>query len=272
MRQELQYLTLCGTMNLKIRLRQGGKVGMENRRTIETTSFSLHILAMICMLCDHLWGASFVSHEIFTCIGRLTFPIYAFLLVEGYFHTGSLKKYVKRLFLFAVLSEIPFNLVMGSSLFYPVHQNVLWSFLIAIGLIHWNEKAKGRQLWKRILVGIATLAIAFVGGLVTFVDYYHAGIFMVLTFYFFRGKRWWNYLGQLLCMWYLNCEVLGGLEYVISLSGYTLFVPRQGIALLALLPIWLYRGKQGYHSKPLQSFYYLFYPVHLLILGILKGL
>lgn len=243
---------------------------MNRKIKFETTSFSLHIVAMICMVCDHMWGISLVGHDVFTCIGRLAFPLYAFLLVEGYFHTGDLKKYVKRLFLFAVLSEIPFNLVMGSRLFYPIHQNVLWSFLISIGLIHWNEKTKDKQLWKRLLVILATLCTAYIGGIVTFVDYYNAGILMVLTFYFFRGKQWWNYLGQLLCMWLINVEMLEGFGYEINLLGNTFFIARQGIALLSLLLIWLYRGRQGYHSKKLQYFYYAFYPLHLVILGCLK--
>ena len=243
---------------------------MERKIKFETTSFSLHIMAMVFMLCDHLWGTAFVRHDIFTCIGRLSFPIYAFMIVEGYFHTGSLKKYVQRLLLFAVISEIPFNLMMGGRLFFPIHQNVLWSFLISIGLIHWNEKAKKTQAWKRIPVGIATFCIAYIGGIITFADYYQGGIFMVLTFYFFRGKGWQHYLGQLLCLWYINCEMLGGFGYEVNLFGNTHFIARQGLALLALIPIWLYRGKQGYHSKGLQYLYYLFYPLHLLVLGVLK--
>ena len=245
---------------------------MENKFRLETTSFSLHIMAMVFMLCDHLWGTSFVKYDIFTCIGRLTFPIYAFLIVEGYFHTSDLKKYVKRLFVFAIISEIPFNLVMGSSAFYPIHQNVLWSFLISIGLIFWNEKVKEKEIWKRILVAMATLCIAYIGGIIAFVDYYNAGILMVLTFYFLRGKKWWNYLGQLLCMWYINFEMLEGFGYEIDLFGTTYFIARQGIALLALIPIWLYKGNQGYHSKKLQYIYYIFYPLHLLILGMIKVL
>lgn len=242
----------------------------ENKYKLETTSFSLHIMAMAFMLCDHLWGTSFVNHEAFTTIGRLAFPIYAFMIVEGYFHTGNLRKYTKRILLAAIISEIPFNLMMGSSIFFPIHQNVLWSFLISIGLIHWNEKTKEKPVWKRIPVGIATIGIAYIGGIITFVDYYNAGILMVLTFYFFQGKKWWNYLGQLLCMWYINCEMLGGFGYEINLFGNTYFIARQAFALFALIPIWLYRGKQGYHSKKLQYIYYTFYPLHLLILGIIK--
>ena len=245
---------------------------MTNKLKLETTSFSLHIMAMLFMLCDHLWGTIVTGNDWLTCIGRLTFPIYAFMIVEGYFHTKNLKKYVLRLLLFAVISEIPFNLAMGSSLFFPIHQNVLWSFLISIGFIHWNEKVKEKQLWKRILVGFATICIGYLVGIITFVDYYNAGIFMVLVFYFFRGKKWWCYLGQFICLWYINFEMLGGLSYEIDIFGQTHFIARQGLALLALIPIWLYKGKQGYHSKPLQYFYYVFYPLHLLILGLLKFL
>ena len=244
----------------------------ENKLKLETTSFSLHIMAMLFMLCDHLWGTIVTGNDWLTCIGRLTFPIYAFMIVEGYFHTKNLKKYALRLLLFAVISEIPFNLAMGSSLFFPIHQNVLWSFLISIGFIHWNEKVKEKQLWKRILVGVATICIGYLVGIITFVDYYNAGIFMVLVFYFFRGKKWWCYLGQFICLWYINFEMLGGLSYEIDIFGQTHFIARQGLALLALIPIWLYKGKQGYHSKPLQYFYYVFYPLHLLILGLLKFL
>ena len=244
----------------------------ENKLKLETTSFSLHIMAMLFMLCDHLWGTIVTGNDWLTCIGRLTFPIYAFMIVEGYFHTKNLKKYVLRLLLFAVISEIPFNLAMGSSLFFPIHQNVLWSFLISIGFIHWNEKVKEKQLWKRILVGFAIICISYLVGIITFVDYYNAGIFMVLVFYFFKGKKWWCYLGQFICLWYINFEMLGGLSYEINIFGQTHFIARQGLALLALIPIWLYKGKQGYHSKPLQYFYYVFYPLHLLILGLLKFL
>ena len=244
----------------------------ENKLKLETTSFSLHIMAMLFMLCDHLWGTIVRGNDWLTCIGRLTFPIYAFMIVEGYFHTKNIKKYVCRLLLFAVLSEIPFNLAMGSSMFYPIHQNVLWSFLIAIGLIHWNEKGKEKQIWKRILVGIASVCVGYLVGIITFVDYYHAGILMVLVFYFFKSKKWWCYLGQLVCLWYINVEMLGGFSYEVNILGQTHFIARQGFALLALIPIWLYRGKQGYHNKVLQYSYYAFYPLHLLILGILKFL
>ena len=240
------------------------------RKRIETTAFFLQILAMACMLCDHLWGTVVQGNDWLTCIGRLTFPLYAFMLVEGFFHTKNRKKYAGRLLLCAVLSEIPFNLAMGSRVFFPIHQNVLWSFLISLGLICLNEKVKEKRIWLRILVGVSSVCIGYIGGIITFVDYYSAGILTVLTFYFFRTRKWWCFLGQLLCMWYINFEILGGYSYEVFLFGQTHFIERQGIALLALIPLWMYRGKQGYHSKWMQFVRYAFYPVHLLILGLIK--
>lgn len=242
----------------------------KNKLRVETTSFSLHLMAMLFMLCDHLWGTVINGNDWLTCIGRLAFPIYAFMIVEGYFNTKNLKKYVLRLLVFAIISEIPFNIAMGSRLFYPIHQNVLWSFLIAIGLIHWNEKVKEKKVWKRILVGAATIIIAYIGGIITFVDFYNAGLLMALTFYFFRGKKWWHYICQLLFMWYINMEILGGYGYEVEIFGTIQFITRQGFALFALIPIWLYKGKQGYHSEVWKYIRYGFYPLHLLVLGLIK--
>ena len=243
---------------------------MKNKILPETTSASLHWMAMAFMLCDHLWGTVVPGNDWLTCIGRLTFPIFAFLLVEGYFHTHNLKKYMGRLLVFALISEIPFNLAMSGRLFYPVHQNVLFSFLISLALVHWNHTARGKGRVRQILVGAATVILGYIVGLLTMVDYYHAGILTVLAFYFFRGRGWWQRLGQLACLWYINMELLGGYGYQLQLFGREFFLVRQGFALLALIPIWLYRGNPGPKSKLLQIFNYAFYPAHLLVLGLIK--
>lgn len=241
------------------------------KKPFHLTSAALHILAMAFMLCDHLWGTVVPGNDWLTCIGRLAFPIFAFLLVEGYFHTSNLKKYAGRLLLFALLSEIPFDLAMGSRLFYPIHQNVLWSFLISLGLIHLNEKARASgKGWKRAVTAVATVLLGALAGLVTMVDFYHAGVLTVLVFYFFRRGAWWSLPGQLLGLWYVNLELLGGYGWELSLLGHDFFLTRQGFALLALIPIWLYRGEQGYRAKWFRWFCYGFYPLHLLLLGLLK--
>lgn len=238
----------------------------------DISSCGLHILAMVLMFCDHLWATVVPGNDWLTDIGRLAFPIFAFMTVEGYFHTRNLKKYVLRLFVFALISEIPFNLMLGSRIFYPIHQNVLWTFLLGIAMIRWNEKAKNAPMWRRILRAASSVAVGFLVGTLTMVDYFGAGVLMVLTFYFFRGRKWWQFAGQLIALYYINTEILSGFSYQWELFGRTVWVVRQSFAVLALIPIWLYRGRQGHHSKAFRWLCYGFYPAHMLLLALIRML
>lgn len=237
---------------------------------LDLSSAALHILAMLFMLCDHLWGTIIPGNQWLTNIGRLAFPIFAFLIVEGYTHTKNLRRYVLRLLLFAILSEIPFNLMLSGRVFNPVHQNVLWTFLIGLWLIHINEQARKKEkVWLTLLTAAGTLALGMLLGTLTMVDYYGAGVATVLVFYFFRGRRWWNLAGQILALYYLYTEVIGGLYFELELFSTTVEVVQQSLALFALIPIWLYRGRQGYHARWFRLFNYLFYPVHMLLLWLI---
>lgn len=236
----------------------------------ELTSFGLHVLAMVCMLSDHLWATVMPwDAEWMTCLGRLAFPIFAFLTVEGFFYTKNRKRYARRLFLFAVLSEIPFNLMLSGGYIYPFHQNVLWCFLLCLGLMQLNEKAKSTgKWWVRLLTAVGAILLGTLAGMLTMIDYMQYGVWMVLAFYFLRGKQWWNYVAQFVCFALINWEI-SGYSYEVAIFGKEILVPQQCFALLAFLPIWLYKGKQGYHSKGFQYLCYAFYPVHLLILGLI---
>ena len=247
---------------------------MENNRetgkSFGISSFTLHILAMAFMLCDHMWATVIRGNaEWMTCVGRLAFPIFAFMTVEGFFHTKNLKGYAKRLLVFAVLSEIPFNLMTGGGVIYPFHQNVLWSFLLCLGLMKLNERAKSTgKWWIRIITAACTIALGYFAGIITMIDYMHYGVLMIMTFYFFRGNRWWNYAGQLILITCINYSV-GGLSYELSFFGNSFWFPQQCFAVPALIFIWLYNGKQGYHSRWFRYLCYAFYPVHILILSLI---
>ena len=231
------------------------------------SSFTLHILAMTLMLCDHLWATLFPAQEWLTCIGRMAFPIFAFMIAEGYSHTSNVRNYIFRLFAFAIISEVPFNLIYGSSVIFPFHQNVLWTCRMALLSINLIEKTKtAKKRWLTCLVVIATVLADFLLGTIAMVDYFGAGVLTVLVFYFFRERKWWCFVGQLICLAIINLNILGGYDYSISIAGYEFSVVQQGFALLALIPIWLYSGHQGYHSKPFKYFCYAFYPLHLLII------
>ena len=237
-----------------------------HKHTFEITSAGLHMLAMAFMLSDHMWATFGMRWDWMTCIGRIAFPIFAFMAVEGYFYTSNFRRYMLRMLAFALVSEIPFNLMYGGSLFYPVHQNVLWTFLISLACIRMMEavKAKG-QTWVFYVSSFFIIILGWLLGTVGMVDYYGAGIWVVLTFYFFHGRKWWCLVGQILALFWLNMN-LGGLSYSFQLFGMSLEIPQQEFAMLALIPIWLYRGRQGLHNKVFQYACYLFYPVHCLVL------
>ena len=236
-------------------------------KNFELTAAVLHIIAMTLMLMDHLWATLLPDREWLTCAGRVAFPIFAFMAVEGYFHTRSFKKYILRMLLFAVLSEIPFDLMYGGTWFYPVHQNVLWTFLLGLlGVWLMEQVRKKGKTWMYLLVCVLVVPAGLVLGTLCMVDYYGVGVLTVFGFYFLHGRKWWCFLGQLAALYWLNVELLGGLMYPVQLFGMEFELCQQGLALLALIPIWLYRGRQGYHSKPFQYLCYAFYPVHMLLL------
>ena len=234
---------------------------------MDLSAAALHILAMAFMLMDHLWATLLPAQEWLTCVGRIAFPIFAFMAVEGYFHTHNLKKYLLRMLIFAVISEVPFDLMYGGTWFYPVHQNVIWTLMMGLVGIHLMETVrKKKSIFVYILVSAIVVILGGLLGTLSMVDYYGIGVLTVFIFYFFRGRKWWCLLGQMLALYWVNVELLGGLMYPIRLFGMEFELCQQGLALLALLPIWLYRGRQGYHSKPFQYFCYAFYPIHMLVI------
>ena len=231
-------------------------------------ALQLRVLAMVCMVCDHLWGTLLPRAVWLNTIGRLTFPIFAFLLVEGFYKTHNRKQYFKRLFIFALISELPFNLEAEGGLFFPFHQNTLFTLCLAFLLMCWIEGARQKGRVRFVAVSVVAVLLGFLLGFVTFVDYYGYGIWMVLLFYFCRGVNF-GWIVELAGMVYINWEMIGGLVFPITLLGWEVDIPQQGFAILALIPIWLYSGRQGPHSKAIQYACYIFYPAHLMVLYLL---
>ena len=235
------------------------------------TSFLLHIIAMFTMLLDHMWGTSLFSNYILTCIGRLAFPIFAFMTVEGFFHSSDRKKYIKRMFIFALISEIPFNLMITMNIIFPFHQNVLWTFLIALLLMQWNEKHKSKEdIVKNFLLILGTFIIGGLAGTISCSDYGAAGVLTVLVFYYFKERTWFNRIIQLIFIYFINFEMLGGATLdIFNIFGIEYSFPQQGLAIFSLIPIWLYNGKQGLYNKIIKNVYWWFYPAHMLLLVII---
>lgn len=211
---------------------------MDNERRIGLTAFQLKVFAIITMLIDHIGAVLYPEVMAFRYVGRLSFPIFCFLLTEGFIHTRDIRKYMLRLMCFAVISEIPFDLAFHRTWMTLEKQNVFFTLLIGMGMIWLLDKEK--ETVNQI--GVIILAMWLAEFLHT--DYGFRGIFLIAVFWMLREKKelmyaagaGWNFL------WRTKIQYAGT---------------------VAMIPIALYNGQKGRNMK---YFFYLFYPVHLLVL------
>ena len=231
--------------------------------------------AIITMLIDHIgasfllgmyyrrgcWGTGIYTYEFYSAlriIGRLAFPIFCFLLVEGLMHTRSRWKYLLRLAVFALISEIPFDLAFDRIWWTMSSQNVF--FTLALGLAAcaaWEWLTKGDESGCHPLRGIAAVLVAFAAADVAYIlktDYGALGVLLILVMYFLRQKPWARDLLAL------------GVLYLMVLVAHSHWIEVLGALSFPLFH--LYNGQRGRQPK---YFFYFFYPVHLLLLyGLLK--
>lgn len=205
----------------------------------------LKTIALLTMIIDH-YGAIFQPNIIiFRIIGRLAFPIYCFLLVEGYHHTSNVKKYAQRLLIFALISEIPFDLAFYGKIGF-VHQNIFFTLLIGLSAIYFIDNKDGKYKFDSTLVIIAAAVLATI--LKT--DYLFIGIIYILSFYFTRNQPKKKRLA-----------IVAVIMILTNLSAGWL----QQFSVLALMAVYLYNNEQGVKNKLLQMSFYIAYPLHLLI-------
>ncbi|MCB5954090.1 TraX family protein [Enterococcus sp. CWB-B31] len=178
--------------------------------------------------------------DIFLILGRLSFPLFCFLLVEGFVHTSNVKKYFSRLLIFALISEVPYDLAFRNSFFTLEKQNVFFTLLIGLVVLMELEKVKERTPLNIIL----SLGIVF------------AGIFTAE----FLQTDYGGWIGVLLIsvLYYLR-------EYplVKCLAGGLVILQNSISGLFSFIFIYFYNGQRGRQWKYL---FYWFYPAHLLVL------
>lgn len=216
---------------------------LENRRnSFGLDSFALKCIALLTMLIDHVGAILYPDIMILRIIGRISFPIYAFLVAEGFFHTKNVKKYMQRLLVFAIVSEIPFDLALTGKILEFGHQNVFFTLFAGLGLLELYSRQS--SMAERI---ICILVITTCGDLFRS-DYGAWGILMIFCFYAFREKRWL----KLALVSAINVFAFGWI---------------QSYAVFACIPIALYNGKKGAGMKYV---FYSIYPLHLLLLYMIK--
>ena len=184
--------------------------------------------------------------DLFDILGRIAFPLFAFFIVEGYFKTRNRKKYLLNLLLFGVISEVPFDMFTSATFFNPRFNNVMFSLalcLITIGIIDVLKTKMPHILWyfiSLIIIAVMCLVAMFLA-----VDYDYHAIIIVYLLYVLYNKP-------------VLSVILGYLSIIKELWAFLGF----GFILM-------YNGERGKQSKILN---YCFYPVHLLILGLLRML
>lgn len=218
---------------------------------------TLKLIAIFTMLIDHIGAAIFettlipqayntANYQIYMnidsvlrFIGRLGFPIFCFLIVEGFLHTRSVKKYALRLAVFAIISEVPFDLAFFHKALYWGYQSVYLTLLIGL-LVIAGVKHFENQKYMQVMIAVFGIVLAFL----LRTDYYGFGVLLILLLYIFRNNGELKVLSS-----GLNFLLLGTSEYP---------------ALIAFIPIHFYNGKRG--LKINKYVFYAFYPVHLFIL------
>ena len=222
--------------------------------------FHLKLIAICTMLIDHMGYTLFPGVMWLRCVGRVAFPIFCFLIAEGCVYTHDRKKYAARLLVFALLSEIPYNLMNSGMIWDPYDQNVLWTLLtgaLVCWLMDWALK-KCTPL-SFVLTGAAMVAAYWL--LEAFrTDYGGWGMLLVAAFYGVHrapSGAVVKMIAQAFGLAFFSLGVMGG---YLSIELWSL---------VSLAPIWLYNGQRGFSHKAVQYGFYAFYPVHILILSLI---
>ena len=210
----------------------------------------LKVVALITMLCDHIAVVlvpQSESPEIYTAlrvIGRIAFPIFCFMLSEGFVYTSDRKKYLIRLFIFAVISEIPFDFAASGKWFDLADQNVMWTLLIGLIVLTGLEKYSNNFALQMLCILGGSVA-AFICR----VDYSFYGILMISVFYLCRENHYKMFII---------------IMFLLMVQGEA-----EAFGILSIPFIMAYDADKEEKKLP-KYFFYAFYPVHLLTLYIIK--
>jgi hypothetical protein len=220
----------------------------------DISSAGLHWLAMALMLCDHLWATVVPGNGWLTCLGRIAYPIFAYMIAEGCHHTHRMGGYLGKMALAGAICQVAYYFALGS-----LYQCVLVTFTLSIALIALLKKARDRNsgFWYFLsLLGVGAVYFiterlaGYLPGTDFAIDYGFLGVMLPVAVYLGRTK------GEKLT---LAAFVLVALAMDAASVQY--------YALLTIPLLALYNGKRG---KGLgKYFFYIYYPAHLLVIHVL---
>lgn len=248
------------------------------------SALALRIVAMVCMLLDHLGyclAGRYPFLEPLRWIGRIAFPLYVFLIVNGFRHTSSRLRYALRLLIFTVISQLPYAMLFQAKhgVFYSF--NVFFTLLLALLVVWATDALRGGKVtrWFTPLPTLIVFSLYYFNFLHS--DYGAKGILLAMVFYLFDGKKVLTALGLLASVYYSKLIALAASLLHVLRGGkmlwptFTAWELKQLFSLLALVFIFLYNGKRGAlpqkpaARKAVQLGFYVFYPAHLCLLILL---
>ena len=216
--------------------------------------FAIKIIACITMVLDHIKYAIPSTQNLVTIFGgRIAFPLFAFFITQGYIHTSDLEKYYKRLIIFGLISQVPFMLFRTLVGEWEM-LNIMFTLLLGLFAITIYDKCSK----KYISIPICILIIIL--GEILKVDYGWLGVALVHLIYICRNKKialLFSYIALITIYFYFN-KILD-----IIYIGYFISY------LVPVVFMLLYNGEQG---RKVKYFFYMFYPVHMIILFLISFL
>ena len=209
------------------------------------------------MLVDHIGWLLFPEILWLRIVGRLSFPLFCFFIAEGLHYTKNYKKYLLRLFVFVIISQIPYY--FATNTVYKL--NILFTFLLSILIVKLIEKLNKDKVVLCIYLAAIFLLI-FASDFFSIFEYGLYGVLLVLLFYFLKNKNLKLSLASVLMLCY---SIFLTLVFENSINNFI-----QCFAVLSLVLIYFYNGFKGKFN--LKYLFYVFYPLHLFILVLIKFL
>jgi len=227
---------------------------------LKLDAFMLKVIAIIAMTCNHI-AHGFMDYlpihllAPLYVVGGLTFPIMAFLLVEGYHKTRNVKRYMLRLLVFGLIALVPYAYVLS-----VINLNIMFTLLLGLICLYLNDNLKNRVLFWFCLIGIVALTIVC--------DWSIIGVLMIFMYDKINNPK------RKITLAILVIVLVSALILILLSDGWDTQLNLDlgfAVAILCAIPLLIaYNGERGYSPPALRYMFYIYYPAHLIVIGGIK--